>query len=77
MVLRLDKLNPLKSTLITQPKSVEVIAAYEFHQNGLGPRLLSVFKNGRVEEWIEVSLPFVRSPSIENFVLRLNLLWSD
>ena len=55
MVLRLDKLNPLKSTLITQPKSVEVIVAYEFHQNGLGPRLLSVFKNGRIEEWIEVS----------------------
>lgn len=54
IVLKLDKLNPLKNTLITSCKGVEVITAYEFYLNGLGPRLLSVFKNGRIEEWINV-----------------------
>lgn len=50
----MDKLNPLKNTLITSAKSVEIISAYEFNQKNLGPKLLSIFKNGRIEEWINV-----------------------
>lgn len=55
LVVRLDKLNPLKNTLITSPKAVEILCAYEFYQNELGPKLLCVYKNGRIEEWIAVS----------------------
>lgn len=55
LVIRFYDENPGKNTVLTISEEAETIVAFMLHSTHMAPKVHTVFKNGRIEEFVPVT----------------------